>query len=169
MPSTLTPEQRQHSVALYIIIGAALFAFIKTFQLLSPILLSLLLVLLISLAVNPIVSWIRVSNQIAEESNLGGDSEPVLKIKEPEPQSDDKPGALRAGPGKMVKEVLGSFIAVAFNGAQILVVLITVFFGVVFMLRKHFIPTVTDADLYHLAGIVLHEKRSEGNKNNATS
>ena len=32
--------------------------------------------------------------------------------------------------------VLGSFTAVAFNGAQILVVLVTVFFGVVFMLMN---------------------------------
>lgn len=207
MPSTIIPEQRQHSVALYIIIGAALFAFIKTFQLLSPILLSLLLVLLISLAVNPIVSWMRmktggrkiptgllaigilaaicltgwsflgpmkssivsisenlpgywerlqkplikieqqsvlfekklqteVSNEIAEENTLVGNSELVLQIKEPTPRANDKPGALRAGLGKMVREVLGSFTAVAFNSAQILVVLVTVFFGVVFMLMN---------------------------------
>jgi predicted PurR-regulated permease PerM len=34
----------------------------------------------------------------------------------------------------MVQGLLGSFTSVAFNGAQILVVLVTVFFGVVFML-----------------------------------
>jgi predicted PurR-regulated permease PerM len=33
--------------------------------------------------------------------------------------------------------------------------------------RKRFLPTVTDADLHHMAGIVLHEKQSGGNKNNA--
>jgi predicted PurR-regulated permease PerM len=207
MPSTLIPEQRQHSIFLYIIIGAALFAFIKTFQLLSPILLSLLLVLLIFLAVNPIVSWMRVktggrkgptgvltigmiaaicltgwaffgpmktsiinisvtlpgywerlqkplikieqqsvlfekklqkevSNEIAAENTSAENSKPVLQIKESTPQSNDKPGALRAGLGKMVREVLGSFTAVAFNSAQILVVLVTVFFGVVFMLMN---------------------------------
>jgi predicted PurR-regulated permease PerM len=207
MPSTLTPEQRQHSVYLYIIIGAVLFAFIKTFQLLSPILLSLLLVLLIFLAVNPIVSWMRVktggrkgptgvlaigmiaticltgwaffgpmktsilnisetlpeywerlqkplikieqqselfekklqtevSKEIAAENTSAGNSEPVLQIKEPTPQSNEKTGTLRAGLGKMVREVLGSFTAVAFNGAQILVVLVTVFFGVLFMLMN---------------------------------
>ncbi len=39
----------------------ALFAFIKTFSLLSPILLSFLLVLLLSLAVNPVISRMRTS------------------------------------------------------------------------------------------------------------
>lgn len=207
MASTLTTEQRQHSVTFYIIIGAALFAFIKTFQLLSPILLSLLLVLLISLAVNPIVSWMRVktggrkgptgflaiaiiaiicltgwalfgpmktsilnisvslpgywerlqkplikieqqsvtfekklqtevSDEIAEEKTLEGNPELVLRTKEPITQSNDKPSALRAGLGNMVREALGSFTAIAFNSAQILVVLVTVFFGVVFMLMN---------------------------------
>ncbi len=207
MPSTLTPEQRQPSVSLYIVIGAALFTFINIFQLLSPILLSLLLVLLISLALNPMVSWMRmktggrkgptgflaigiitvicltgwalfgpmknsivnisetlpeywerlqkplikfeqqsvifekklqteVSNEIAEENTLGENSEIVLQIEEPTPQSDDKTGSLRAGLGKMVRGALGSFTALAFNSAQILVVLVTVFFGVVFMLMN---------------------------------
>jgi predicted PurR-regulated permease PerM len=36
----------------------------------------------------------------------------------------------------MIREALGSFTAVAFNGAQILVVLVTVFFGVIFMLMN---------------------------------
>ncbi len=36
----------------------------------------------------------------------------------------------------MVREVLGSFTAVAFNSAQIIVVLVTVFFGVIFMLMN---------------------------------
>ncbi len=207
MPDKLAPEQKQHSVFLYIIVGAALLSFIKTFQLLSPILLSLLLVLLISLAVNPIVSWMRVntggrkvptgilalgmiaaicltgwaffgpmktsilnisetlpgywerlqkplikieqqsvlfeeqlqtevSNEIAEEKIPAGNSKPVLLVKDPSPQSNNEPGPLRAGLGKMVREVLGSFTAVAFNSAQIAVVLITVFFGVVFTLMN---------------------------------
>lgn len=207
MPSILTPEKKQHSVSLYIITAAALFAFIRTFEILSPILLSLLLVLLISLAINPIISWMRVktggrkgptgflaigmiaavcltgwaffgpmknsilnisdtlpgywerlqkplikieqqsvlfekklqtevSNEIAQENILEGGSETVNRIKEPISQSNDKPGALRAGLGKMVREILGSFTAVAFNSAQILVVLVTVFFGVVFMLMN---------------------------------
>lgn len=207
MPSTLAPEQKQHSIFLYIIVGAAVLVFIKTFQLLSPILLSFLLVILISLAINPIVSWMRVktggrkvptgllalamiaaicltgwallgpmktsilnisktlpgywerlqkplikfeqqsvlfeeklqtevSKEIAEEKTSAGNSAPVLHIKDPTPQENKEPGSLRAGLGKMVRQVLGSFTAVAFNSAQIVVVLVTVFFGVVFMLMN---------------------------------
>jgi predicted PurR-regulated permease PerM len=44
----------------YLILGAALFAFIQTFSLLSPILFSFLMILLISLAVNPVISRMRV-------------------------------------------------------------------------------------------------------------
>ena len=47
------------AVYLYVMLGAALFAFIQTFSLLSPILLSFLLVLLISLALNPLISRMR--------------------------------------------------------------------------------------------------------------
>jgi predicted PurR-regulated permease PerM len=36
----------------------------------------------------------------------------------------------------MMRDALGSFTAVAFNGAQILLVLVTVFFGVIFMLMN---------------------------------
>jgi predicted PurR-regulated permease PerM len=56
-----TPESlgRPHSISFYLILGAALFAFIQSFSLLSPILLSFLLILLISLAVNPLISRMR--------------------------------------------------------------------------------------------------------------
>jgi predicted PurR-regulated permease PerM len=207
MPSILAPEQKQHSIFLYIIVGAALLVFIKIFQLLSPILLSLLLVLLISLAINPIVWWMRVKTggrkvstgllalamiaaicltgwalfgpmktsilnisltlpgywerlqkplikieqqsvlfeeklqkevrkEIDEEKTPAGNSAPVPHIKDPTPQANKESGSLREGLGKMVRQVLGSFTAVAFNSAQIAVVLITVFFGVVFMLMN---------------------------------
>lgn len=59
MPVNPTPEQAPRSIASYVILAAALLAFIQTFSLLSPILLSFLLVLLISLAVNPVVSRMR--------------------------------------------------------------------------------------------------------------
>jgi predicted PurR-regulated permease PerM len=59
MPNTPGPEVAPRPIAVYVILGAALFAFIQSFVLLSPILLSFLLVLLISLAVNPVVSRIR--------------------------------------------------------------------------------------------------------------
>ncbi len=42
-----------------VLLAAALFIVIQTFALLSPILLSLLLIMLITLAVNPVIGWIR--------------------------------------------------------------------------------------------------------------
>ena len=51
--------EKPRSIAFYVFLGAALFAFIQSYSLLSPILLSFLLVMLISLAVNPLISWIR--------------------------------------------------------------------------------------------------------------
>jgi predicted PurR-regulated permease PerM len=50
---------RPHSLSFYVILGAVLFAFIQSFSLLSPILLSFLLIFLISMAVNPLVSRMR--------------------------------------------------------------------------------------------------------------
>lgn len=49
-------------------------------------------------------------------------------------KSADASKSLRASLGEMFSGALGSFTAVAFNSAQILVVLVTVFFGVVFTL-----------------------------------
>lgn len=53
-------EKRPTSGYFYLILGAALFVFIRAFTLLSPILLSFLLILLISLAVNPVISRMRM-------------------------------------------------------------------------------------------------------------
>ena len=53
------PETRSHPGLLYLIVGAAVLVFIRAFTLLSPILLSFLLILLISLAVNPVISRMR--------------------------------------------------------------------------------------------------------------
>ena len=55
----LKPEMRPRSLVFPVVLGAALFAFIQSFSLLSPILLSFLLVMLISLAVNPLISRMR--------------------------------------------------------------------------------------------------------------
>ena len=59
MPNDPKPGMSPRSGYLYVILGAALFAFIQTFSLLSPILLSFLLILLVSLAVNPVISRMR--------------------------------------------------------------------------------------------------------------
>ncbi|HBA84174.1 MAG TPA: AI-2E family transporter [Verrucomicrobia bacterium] len=52
-------EVKSISVGFALILAAALFGFIQTFSLLSPILLSFLLILLISLAFNPVISRMR--------------------------------------------------------------------------------------------------------------
>src|ERR1035438_1495048 len=59
MPNHPQPEVKPPGVSFYVLLAAVLFVFIKTFSLLSPILLSLLLILLISLAVNPVISRVR--------------------------------------------------------------------------------------------------------------
>lgn len=212
MPNNPKAEPGPHSISFYVILGVALITFIKTFSLLSPILLSFLLVVLLSLAVNPVISRMRsltggrkiptglvsvgliailalvgwslfgpmkasiikisnavpgywenlqkplikmeqqavifeeklqaeVSTEIARED--GGASEPPGKPKKvlripasPPPKPSEDVNSLRSSLNEMVQGLLGSFTSVAFNGAQILVVLVTVFFGVVFMLMN---------------------------------
>ncbi len=208
MPNKPTAESKPYSISFYVILGAALLAFIRTFSLLSPILLSLLLVLLISLAINPVITWMRarkggrkiptglvtmgsiimigligwalfgpmkssvvtisrtlpgywerlqkplikieqqsvifenklqaeVSTEIAENSSVPGNPKVLSSKKKPAPPASPKAvDTLRASLSKMIRDALGSFTSVAFNGAQILVVLVTVFFGVVFMLMN---------------------------------
>lgn len=211
MPPSEKSASKPHSVTFNVLLGAILFTFIQTFTLISPILLSLLLVFLISLAVNPVISWMRtqtggrkvptgllaivmlmvigltgwafvgpmkdsilsisetlpdywerlqkplikfeqqsvifekklqaeVSTEIAEDNSITGKpavpSSRNKRLSQTPSPPPEETGTLRASLSKMMKEVLGSFSAVAFNGAQILVVLITVFFGVVFMLMN---------------------------------
>jgi len=59
MPNNSKTNVKPRSIYSYVILGAALFAFIQTFLLLSPILLSFLLILLIALALNPMISRMR--------------------------------------------------------------------------------------------------------------
>ncbi len=58
-PINRESEQKPHSISFYVFLGAALYAFIQSYSRLSPILLSFLLVMLISLAVNPLILWIQ--------------------------------------------------------------------------------------------------------------
>lgn len=208
MSDTPKPEMKPHSISFYVLLSAALFAFIQTFSLLSPILLSFLLVMLISLAVNPIISRMRaltggrkistglivmalvagialvgwalfgpmkasvinisealpdywerlqkplikmeqqavlseeklqteVSTEIAQDESNAGKPETQPQIPSPTPPpSPQKTSSLRSSLSGMFQGVLGSFTAVAFNGVQILVVMVTVFFGVVYMLMN---------------------------------
>lgn len=201
----MTSETKPRSIAVYVILGAALLAFIKTFSLLSPIILSFLLILLISLAVNPVILrmraltggrkiptavitvgliaciallgwalfgpmktsivifseslpnyWERLQKPLIKmeqkavisEKKLQAEvrteiarDEPAESVPEtprlppsaPAPPPEERK-SLRSSLIAMFQGVLGSFTAVAVNGVQILVVLVTVFFGVVFML-----------------------------------
>ena len=203
-----SPDVKPHSLAFSVILGAVLFAFIQSFALLSPILLSFLLVLLISLAVNPLISRMRVlagGRKISTGLVAGGFvavlvltgwalfgpmkssiinmteqlpdywerlQKPLIKIEQhavrseeklqaevtseieqaematgkPEaaqrivkrdpPASSGESQSLRSSLSEMFQSVVGSFTAVAFNGAQIVVVLVTVFFGVSFALMN---------------------------------
>ncbi|RPJ04109.1 MAG: AI-2E family transporter, partial [Deltaproteobacteria bacterium] len=208
MPNDLEPTANPRPVHLYVMLGAALFAFIQTFSLLSPILLSFLLILLISLAVNPVISRMRayrggrksatglivaalvlfialtswaffgpmqnaaiklsdrlpvywerlqkplikmeqqavlseeklqaeVTTEIArtakEENKL---TAPRLTPKPAPPKATKESESIRSRLSQMIQGVVGSFTAVAFNAAQILVVLVTVFFGVIFTLMN---------------------------------
>jgi predicted PurR-regulated permease PerM len=203
------PEQaRPRFFAVYVILGAALFAFMQTFWLLSPILLSFLLILLITLAVNPIISWMRglrggrgvptglvtmglllilgvtgwalfgpmkasvitvtervpdywerlqkplikmeqhavlsearlqaeVTSEIKVSAAAAGQPETASPATEPVPSTTATDAhSIRASLNDMLRGVAGGFSSMAFNAAQILVILVTVFFGVIYTLMN---------------------------------
>lgn len=208
MPNNPKPAVKPHSIYFYVIWGAVLFAFIRAFHILSPILLSFLLILLISLAINPlvfrmraltggrtvatgllVVAWVMVIaltgwaffgpmktsfTDLAEQLPIYWErlqkplikmeqqavlseakfqtevstaiSQPKIGAGEPEAKRrttqsaplkiDKEPGSLRSSLGQMLQGVAGSFSAVTFNAAQLLFVLVTVFFGVIFTLTN---------------------------------
>ena len=208
MTNTPNPEGKPRPVSFYVLLAAALFVFIESFALLTPILLSFLLILLISLAINPVISRMRawtggrkgatgliaaalvvamsltgwaffgpmktsvtklseqlpgywerlqkplikmeqqavlseeklqaeVTSEIAQTAPTAGQPEAPPKTTAPAPPKPAKEwGSLRSSLGQTLQGVAGSFTAVAFNTAQILVVLVTVFFGVTFTLMN---------------------------------
>lgn len=208
MPLHPPSEAKPRSLSFYVILAAALFAFIEAYSLLSPILLSFLLILLISLAVNPLISRIRaltggrkgatglvvaalvavialtgwaffvpmkatvnklseqlpaywerlqkplikmekravlseeklqaeVTAEIAQDKTAAVKPETARPSHEPTPPKTAKEtGSIRSGLGQMLRGVAGSFTGAAFNVAQTLVVLVTVFFGVTFTLMN---------------------------------
>ncbi len=201
-------EVKPRSISFYILLAAALLVFIQTFELISPILLSLLLILLISLAVNPVISRLRaltggrrgatglvlvalvtvlglsgwalfepmkssvtklseqlpvywerlqkplikieqkaerseeklqaeVTTEIALETAEKGLPEvPPPTIKTAASESENEAATIRNSITQMLHGVFGRFTDVAFDAAQILVVLVTVFFGVTFTLMN---------------------------------
>jgi predicted PurR-regulated permease PerM len=208
MPTDSKPDPKPRAISFYILLAAALFVFIESFSLLSPILLSLLLILLIALAVNPVIAWMRVwtggrrvatglivlalvavlgltgwaffvpmkasiakiserlpgywerlqkplikmekqavlseeklqaevTTEIAQAKSAAGEPEAARRtIASVPPEATKDTGTIRSSLGQMVQGVFGRFAAVAFNTAQILVVFVTVFFGVIFTLMN---------------------------------
>jgi predicted PurR-regulated permease PerM len=208
MPNNLEPRANPRSIYPSVLLGAALFAFIQTFSLLSPILLSFLLILLISLSLNPLIfrmraftggrkgatvliaaglvafiamtSWTffgpmkdtviklseqlpaywerlqkplikmeqqavlseeklqaEVTTEIAQTAKEEGMLEAARRTSKPAaPKTTKEPESIRSRLSHMIQGAVGSFTAVAFNAAQILVVLVTVFFGVLFTLMN---------------------------------
>ncbi len=210
------PQPPNTPILRYVILGATLFATVLTFSVLSPILLSFLLILLISLAVNPVISRMRAltggrsgatglvvvallavmgltglaSFQPMKVSltklteQLPGYWErlqkPLIKMEQQAMLSEEKLQAevtseiaqsttavaaaqtsnsaahspvaptanstaakttkdvrsLRTSLSEIVQGAVGRFTKVAVNAAQILVVLVTVFFGVTFTLMN---------------------------------
>lgn len=201
-------ESRPRPIYSYIVLAGAMFAFIENFRLISPILLSFLLILLISLAVNPVIARIRaltggregatglvVAALVAVLALTGWAffgpmkasvtklseqlpaywerlQKPLIKLEKKAVLSEEKlqaevakeveqekgatnrlsvvprtalPSApkpppetrsLRSRLSPMLQGAAASFAAVAFNTAQLLVVLVTVFFGVTFTLMN---------------------------------
>ena len=201
------PAERPRSAYAYIMGGAALLVFIETFSLLSPILLSFLLILLISLAINPVISrmkawaggrkgaavlfvaavvavialtgWaffgpmkvslVKLSEQVPaywdrlqkplikmehravlseaklqeevtieiEQNAAAGKAAPARHISDTTPlKAAKESGAIRSSLSEMFRSGVVRLTAGAFNAAQILVVLTTVFFGVTFTLMN---------------------------------
>lgn len=217
-PASPKRENRPRSTAFYVVFAAALYAVIQSYSLLSPILLSFLLILLVTLAVNPIVSRLRtwtggrkratglvlagvltlgaltvwaavvpltqsvttlserlpaywerlqkplikmeqqaviseeklqeeVSAEIARETPETGaaaPAQPSAGTVRPEPprpvevpsKPEKEEGSLRSSLIGMIQGVFGQIKGVALNTTQMLIVLVTVFFGVTFTLMN---------------------------------
>lgn len=214
--TTSNRRKRPRPIAVYVVFAAALFVVLQSFSLLSPILLSFLLIILITLAVNPVIMHMRrwaggrrratslfmaglltlggltiwasigplkqagstlnekwpgywerlqkplikmeqksviseekmqqeVSEEIARESpeTEGKEEEPVaplvVVVKPPEvSETREKKGdddvSVRSSIGGIVRGAIGQASGIAHNTSEILVVLGTTFFGVIFTL-----------------------------------
>jgi predicted PurR-regulated permease PerM len=224
MPNKSADQVKRSSVSYHVILGAALFAGIQSFTLLSHILLSFLLVMLISLALNPAISRMRawtggralptglilagflsvlvltgwaflgpmqtsitniskqlpgywerlqkplimmeqraaiseeklqaeVTTEIARAERLAG--EPVVPVAPHSLLAPEDSGSLRSSLGGMFGGAVSSFTSVAFNGTQILIVMVTVFFGVFFTLMN---PRPIVGALFALVPLRHHDK-----------
>jgi predicted PurR-regulated permease PerM len=79
----------------------------------------------------------EVTHEIARTAMEEGNPEAARRTSKPAPPTTTKEAeSIRSRLSQMIQGVVGSFTAVAFNAAQILVVLVTVFFGVIFTLMN---------------------------------
>ncbi len=216
MPNDPRPEAKPRSITFYVILGAALYVFIQSFRLLSPILLSFLLVMLITMALNPIMSrmralpggrksatgltvgmmflvvgltgwalfgpmkdsvtrfsqhlpayWERVQKPLIKMERKAILSEERLQAEVTTEISQDaenegnfrvvqeETGSIRSSLSQMLQGVAGRFTAMAVNATQILVVLVTVFFGTTFTLMN---PRPIFRGIFSLVPEHNHEK-----------
>lgn len=218
-PTTSQRDNKPHSITFYVVLAAGLYALIQAYSLLSPILLSFLLIILVTLAVNPMVLRLRtwtggrkratglvlagvvtfgvlagwaaagplknsvatlseklpeywerlqkplirmeqqavrseeklqeeVSVEIALETPVSDAPAPAQSFSEPaRPGPASRPaeasskggngeGSLRSSLVGMIKGVFSQIKGVALNTTQMLIVLVTVFFGVTFTLMN---------------------------------
>jgi predicted PurR-regulated permease PerM len=79
----------------------------------------------------------EVTTEIAQDANDANKPQPAPRTTQPAPTKVTKESrTIRSSLNDMLNGVAGSFTAVAFNAAQILVVLVTVFFGVTLTLMN---------------------------------
>ena len=79
----------------------------------------------------------EVTVEIAQARTAAGEHEAARRTAESAPpKTPAESGSIRSSLSGMIRSVAGSFTGVAFNAAQILVVLVTVFFGVTFTLMN---------------------------------
>ena len=205
MPKERSPEPR--SLYPVVFLAAGLFVFIRAFSALSPILLSFILIILLSLAINPLIMKLRqrltggrtlatgfvvliflvivvltgfafynpikrstgkfveqlpqyweriqrpllkmeqkaviseqrlkeeVTQEVAQEN--GTNAPPPEPVPDPQtPRTSSPGGMVRSGVGAILGGVTGSLKGIAANAASIVLVVITVFVGVVFTLVR---------------------------------
>ncbi len=196
---------RGHSPTFYLFVATGLVVFILSYRLLSPILLSFVLILLITLAVNPVVLWLRrltggrrlatvvmtlvflagvgltlwafitpirtsttrlvqrlpeyweqfqkpllrlekraalseaklneeVTAEVANGAAARGEHRQAQQALSGTGQDHNSPGSLRSGLLGMAQGAIGGFKSFAYSAAEMVIVLVTVFFGVVFTL-----------------------------------
>lgn len=198
---------RGHSPTFYLFVATGLVVFILAYPLLSPILLSFILIVLITLAANPVIVRLRrfiggrrlatviitlvflavvaltvwafitpirtsttrlvermpeywervqrpllklekqaalseaklneeVTTEVAQGAAARGEHQQAQRALNGAGHGNNSPGSLRSGLLSMAQGAAGGFKSVAYSAAEMVVVLVTVFFGVIFTLMN---------------------------------